>query len=201
LLSLASCARDQQLVAITIQPAAATFLGPNAGGQILFTAIGSYIHPPVSKDITSQVTWKTDVPQIINVNGGVVTTTGGGCGIANISASTTMGTGNGRGLAIGYATVTVDDVTISNCPGGSATQGSVVVSLSGSGTVVSTPAGINCPTGACGALFPVGSSVVLNATPGTGATSVAWSGNCTPSGNTCVAVVSTTPAIVTARFQ
>jgi hypothetical protein len=201
LLSLASCARDQQLVAITIQPAAATFLSPNASGLIQFSAIGSYIHPPVSKDITAEVTWKADIPGLVNVVAGAVTTNGGGCGITNISASTTKGTGNGGGLIIAYATVTVDDVTVVNCPGGSASLGVVQVALSGSGTVVSAPAGINCPTGNCGAQFPIGSPVVLNATPGTGATSVAWTGNCTASGNTCSLVVTSTPSIVTAVFN
>lgn len=198
---LSSCARDQQLVTITIQPASGTFLSPTAGGEIHFTAIGSYIHPPVTKDITSQVTWKTNIPQLINVGAGVVTTTGAGCGIANISASSTTGTGPSGNLVIAYATVTVNDPTVAACPGGTTTQGSVVVQLSGSGTVASTPAGIDCPAKSCGAQFPVGTSVVLNATPGTGATRVVW-GNCPAvSTNTCAVVVGPSPVVVTATFQ
>lgn len=197
---LSSCARDQQLVTITIQPATGTFLSPTAAGEIHFTAIGSYIHPPVTKDITSQVTWKTNIPQLINVTAGVVTTTGTGCGIANISASSTTGTGPSGNLIIAYATVTVNDPTVAACPGGTTTQGSVVVSLSGSGTVVSTPPGITCP-GSCGAQFPVGTSVVLNATPGAGATTVVWGSCPAVSTNTCAVVVGPSPVVVTAHFQ
>ena len=199
LTSLSSCGRDRQLVTITIQPASATFLSPNAGGQIQFTAIGSYIHPPISKDITNEVTWKTNVSQIINLNAGAVTTTGNGCGIANISAGTTRGTGPSGNLIIGYATVTVNDAAVSTCPGGTTTQGAVLVSLSGSGSVASVPGGITCPT-TCGALFQLGTTVVLNATPGSGATTVVW-GNCTASGNSCSVVVGPTPVTVTAHFQ
>jgi hypothetical protein len=201
LLSLSSCARDKQLVAITIQPASGTFLSPEATGSIQFTAIGSYIHPPVSSDITNQVTWKSDVPGIVNIIAGTVTTTGSGCGIANISASTTQGTGHSGNLVIGYATVTVNDPTVLSCPGGSVGQGSVLVAVSGNGKVVSVPSGINCP-GTCGALFSIGNQVVLNATPGSGATTVLWGGACMgTTGNSCAVLVGIKPVTATATFQ
>lgn len=202
LASLSSCAREQQLVGITIQPGTATFGAPDPNAQIVFTALGSYIHPPETKDLTSQVTWKSDVPQLLDVNAGVVSpAVGGGCGIVDISASYTKGSSPGGNLIMGYATVTIQNPAIAACPGGSATQGSVIVTLSGAGTVVSVPAGINCPGTACGALFTTGSSVVLTATPGTGATSVTW-GNCTAASNsTCSVTVAPTPTNVTATFQ
>jgi hypothetical protein len=200
LLILGSCAHDKQLIAITIQPAGGTFPSPNTTAPIQFAAIGSYIHPPVSSDITNQVTWQTDVAALVTVTNGAVVPTGKGCGIANISASTTKGTGPSGNLIIGYATVTVDDLTVPTCPGGTTTQSSVTVSLTGSGTVVSVPAGINCPSAVCGALFTVGSSVVLNATLGAGSTSITW-GNCTAAGNSCSVVVGSSPTVVTALFQ
>ena len=54
----------------------------------------------------------------------------------------------------------------------------------GSGTITSSPAGIDCTfdsdagtlTGQCGAIFPNGATVTLNATPLEGWTFVAWSG-------------------------
>ena len=52
-----------------------------------FTALGTFIHPPGTRDITNEVTWKADAPQVVNLNGGVVTTNGA-CGITNIYAST-----------------------------------------------------------------------------------------------------------------
>ena len=55
-----SCGRSQELVGIQVQPTSETFgasnipLIFNAGAQIQLRALGTYIHPPVTKDITSQ---------------------------------------------------------------------------------------------------------------------------------------------------
>src|SRR5438552_12759586 len=89
--------------------------------------------------------------------------TGAGCGIADISASTDKGTAPSGNLVIAYATVTVKDPSDPLCPGGTATEAVLTVALSGNGTVISSPAGIECPTTTCGAQFPKGSSVVLTA--------------------------------------
>ena len=56
LLSLSSCARNQELTAITIQPATFTFLSPDPTLSANFTALGTYIHPPETKDISALVT-------------------------------------------------------------------------------------------------------------------------------------------------
>ena len=48
----------------------------------------------------------------------------------------------------------------------------------GTGTVTSTPAGINCPT-TCSASFAPNTPVTLNETPGAGDTFAGWSGACT----------------------
>jgi chitodextrinase len=55
------------------------------------------------------------------------------------------------------------------------------VTTSGTGTVTSNPAGINCGT-TCSAAFASGSSVTLTATPGSGFTFNSWSGACSGSG-------------------
>jgi hypothetical protein len=63
-----SCAHSQQLVSIAIQPATETFgtsstpVIENAGAQVQLQALGTYIHPPVTKDITSQATWSSNTP-------------------------------------------------------------------------------------------------------------------------------------------
>jgi len=49
---------------------------------------------------------------------------------------------------------------------------------SGSGTVTSTPVGINCGN-TCATIFPLNSLVGLTATPGSGSTFSGWSGDCT----------------------
>jgi hypothetical protein len=52
-----SCGHEQQLVGISIQPAVETFgssttpVIANAGSSVQLRALGSYIHPPVTKDI------------------------------------------------------------------------------------------------------------------------------------------------------
>ena len=94
LLSSPSCGHDQQLVAITIQPDVETFGAPNiqvmdnAGATVQLRALGSYIHPPVTKDITSQVTWTSNTPELATVDAnGLLTATGHACGSALITAT------------------------------------------------------------------------------------------------------------------
>ncbi len=193
-----SCGHDLKLVSIAVQPPAAKFLTPDPKGQIVFTALGTYIHPPANRDITDKVTWKTDVPQLIQINAGVVSPLGG-CGIADISASLN----DGGNLVIGYATVTVNDPTNPICPGGNNAQAVVTVTLGGTaaGTVTSVPAGINCPAQTCGAQFIVGNTIVLNATPNANHGFGGWTGCPTPAGNTCSIVVPTGSTNVIATFN
>ena len=87
LLNLSSCARSQELVGITVTPqgSSITIAGSAPDEQVStqFTAIGSYIHPPETKDITTKAVWTTNTPDIIAVDPGkpgLVTTTGQGCG-------------------------------------------------------------------------------------------------------------------------
>jgi phospholipase C len=63
----------------------------------------------------------------------------------------------------------------------------LTVSVSGSGTVTSAPAGIDCPT-TCSASFNDGTNVTLSATPAAGSTFSGFSGACT--GLSCQLTVS-----------
>ncbi len=196
-----SCGQDHKLVAIEVQPSAGfNFGSPNPSAQGNFTAIGTFVHPPGTRDITNEVVWKTDIPQLLTINKGVVSPSGAGCGFADVSASLNSG-GN---FVIGYSTVTVSDPTNALCPGGSSTLGIVSVTLAGTGagtrTVTSAPAGITCPATTCIAQFTVGQTVGLSAVPGAG-TSVTWLGCTTVSGNTCSIVVPKGSTNVTATFN
>ena len=74
----------------------------------------------------------------------------------------------------------------------------LMVTVSGSGTVASTPAGINCPT-TCAASFTPGTTVTLSAAPAAGFTFSGFSGAC--SGASCqVALSSGQNASVSATF-
>lgn len=67
----------------------------------------------------------------------------------------------------------------------------------GSGTVTSSPAGINCGT-SCAADFAFNSTVTLTAAPATGSTFAGWSGACKGTG-TCSVQMSAS-RFVTATF-
>jgi M6 family metalloprotease-like protein len=98
---------------------------------------------------------------------------------------------NGIGVSVIGQTATGFQVAVSK--GGASYVLSVTVS--GTGTVTSSPAGINCSAGTCSASFPANTSVTL--TPSGGTLSV-WGGACSGSG-TCVVSMTATQA-VTAAF-
>ena len=94
LAALSGCGHDQQLVSITIEPATETFgaetipVNLDAGLNVQLRALGSYIHPPVTKDITNQVTWVSNTPDMVTVNAtGLITATGHSCGSTIITAT------------------------------------------------------------------------------------------------------------------
>jgi hypothetical protein len=193
-----SCGQDHKLVAIEIQPSGGfKFRTPDPSVKGVFTAIGTYVHPPGTADITSKVTWKTDVPQLLVINNGVVSPQPGNvCGVADVYANMNSG-GN---FVTANATVTVNDSTNVLCPGGSTTQGVVSVTVIGTGSVTSAPAGITCPSAACIAQFPAGQTMGLNAMPASG-TSVTWAGCTKVNGNTCSVLVTTGSTDLTATFN
>ena len=73
----------------------------------------------------------------------------------------------------------------------------LTVTVSGNGTVTSSPAGISCP-GDCMETYLDGTGVLLTATPGAGAVFSGWSGACTGTG-TCNVTMSAARS-VTATF-
>jgi hypothetical protein len=68
----------------------------------------------------------------------------------------------------------------------------------GSGSVVSNPAGIACPTD-CGQTYPSGTVVTLTAAPASGSTFAGWSGACTGTG--ACSVTMSAARTVTATFN
>ena len=212
-LSLPSCGHDQKLVTLTITPTTSTFLEPgfippppNPTQQ--YTAIATYIHPPATKDVTSQATWKIDNGVATLSSPGLFTATPppagsppgtrGPCGVADISASVPEGTGGSGNVVIALATVTVDDPANILCPGGGRLA-TLSVGVVGTGRVTSLPAAISCTAtgGTCVATYSVGASVLLTASQ----VPVVW-GNCPgATGDTCAVTIPTGGAAVTATFQ
>jgi len=190
LLSLSSCARDQKLQGITISPSAVTYGAAVPAGvtqvPVLLTAYGSYIHPPETKNITTSVTWSSDIALVATVDSSGNLTAGPNCGIANISASSyTSGNLNGN-VVVGFVTVTVQGPASLGCPQGGGTNNlSVTVTGGTNGIIVSSPAGINCGS-TCAAPFATGTTVVLTPTPNSGHTFGGWGVGCdTITGETC----------------
>jgi hypothetical protein len=203
-LLLPSCGHDQQLVSISVTPTTETFGAANipvsadAGLNVQLRALGTYIHPPVTKDITGQVTWASGTPGIATVNStGLLTATGVDCGGSIVSATITTnnsGTVSSKG-AIVTGTMTADVV----CFTGSGPILTVNFAGTGSGTVTSSPPALNC-VATCAASFPSGTPVILTATPN--GTFGGWSGSCdTSNGQTCTINSLTTNLAVTATFN
>jgi hypothetical protein len=204
-LSLPSCGHSQKLVSLEIQPGTFTFLDPYPTGTEQYTAIGTYIHPPATMDVTNQVTWKIDDGVVSMTTPGLFTPAPGYCGGGNISATVPEGTGGASNIMIAYATVTVDNPEVSTCPGGN-TEGtlSVQITPNGGGTVTSLTYGINCPSVTCIAVVPVGASVALTAAANSGYSFLTWTGCTTTTGangSVCTATIPVGGVGLVATFQ
>jgi hypothetical protein len=122
LLSLSSCAHSQQLVGITVSPQASTVtlsgVGQVVGTQ--FTAYGTYIHPPETRDLTGVAVWTTDSPTVIQIDPstpGLVNTTGYGCG-TNLGITATVHTSSNQSgnIVVGTSSMNVSFGTGVTCP-------------------------------------------------------------------------------------
>ncbi len=116
--ALPSCGLPQQLDGISVQPGTVTFGSPSTTLSTQLTAYGSYVHPVATKDVTSQAVWSTDIQGVVTVTTeGLVTPTGNGCGVVNVSASITNSPHTPKGQVYrGHAVVTVDDINNPSCP-------------------------------------------------------------------------------------
>ena len=202
-IGLTSCAHEQQLTSITVQPKTETFGAANipvsadTGLNVQLRALGTFIHPPVTKDITDQVTWNSNTPDMVTVTpAGLLVVTGVACGNALVSATVTTNKSSGNrdssgAIVTGYMTANV--VCFSSGP-------TLTVNFvgTGSGTVTSSPSGLSCAT-TCSAHFPSG-TVTLTATPNGSSTFGGWSGCDSTSGQACT-VNLTSDRTVTVTFN
>lgn len=107
LLNISSCARDQRLESITLQPSGGfVFEGP--GAQAQFIALGTFIHPPETKDVSDKVVWSLDIANFgtITQQGVVTYIRGDGCGSGLVNATYNNPPGNPNGsVIVGSASV------------------------------------------------------------------------------------------------
>jgi hypothetical protein len=218
LVSLNSCGRDQQLVSIQVQPSVENFgastipVSANAGSTVQLRALGTYIHPPVTKDITNQVTWASNDTQMMTVDAttGLLTATGLSCGGSLVSATMTTNTSAGGisstgAVVTGFMTGNVICFT-GTSSGGGTTGPSLTINFtgSGSGTVTSSPAGLSCASSSVSCTsssFASGTTVTLTAVAS--GTFGGWGGCDTVDGTGLVCTVNnlTAARAVTASFN
>lgn len=214
LLSVSSCGDPQELVSISVQPGTETFGASNipvsadAGLTVQLRALGTYVHPPVTKDITNQVTWTSNDPQMVTVNSaGLATATGESCGGTLISATVTTnadgsGVSSSGAIVTAFMTANVTCFVSTTSGGGSGPTITVNFAGTGAGTVSSQPAGINCAStdGTCVGTFATGTTVVLTATAL--GTFGGWGSGCDSiSGETCTINSVTSDVAVTVTFN
>ena len=213
LLVVSSCGDPQELVSIEVQPGTETFgttstpVPSLAGAQVQLRALGSYVHPPVTKDITNQVTWASNTPQMVTVNStGLITVTGEACGGTLVSATVTTNH-DGSGLSSSGAVVTgfmTADVTCQTTTNGGGSGGEEALTLTfagnGSGTVASSPLGLSCSS-ACLGQFTNGTTVTLTATATGGSQFTSWVGCDTPGTTNPCMVTMTGNRTVTVSFN
>jgi len=202
LLAMLSCAHDQQLVGITIKPETENFGAADPALNVQLRALGTYIHPPVTKDITSQVTWASNTTNMVTVSsGGLLSPAGFACGNALVSATVLTNHSSGNrsssgAIVTGYMTA---NVACLNTTGPTLT----VDFLGGIGNISSSPLGLSCASTAvtCSQSFVSGTPITLTATPTPPFTAVTW-GNCpSPSGLVCTITSLTANTIVTVTFN
>jgi hypothetical protein len=214
LLSVSSCGDPQELVSISIQPSTETFgtsdtpVNEDAGLNVQLRALGTYVHPPATKDITSQVTWNSNTPQMITVSSsGLMAATGEACGGTLVSA--TLQTNHDAGgvsasgnVVTAYMTANVTCFTGTTSGGGTQPLLSLSFAGTGTGTVSSSPAGLNCAStnGPCSASFASGTTITITATPVGTSTFSGWTGGCVGSGSSCTFSL-TADTSVTATFN
>lgn len=202
LLDLSSCARNQQLTGIAITPSAGgTFGAVDPSLFFQFKAIGTYIHPPKTVDITNQVSWQSDNPQVIQITSTGMASPNQNCGVAQVFAEMHQ---DGNDIVSNQDSITVNGPAADGCtPAGP--QPTLTVNISGTGTVVSNPPGIDCSGNgssvvSCNSTFITGTTVNLTGTPTGTSTIVGWSG-CNSSSGTQCSVVLENSVTVTATFQ
>jgi hypothetical protein len=195
-------------VSIQIQPSSETFGASNTplvqdvGLKAQLTAMGTYVHPPVTKDITSQVTWASNETQVVTVTpSGLITVVGVACGGSVISA-TVQTNADASGVSSSGAIVSGNILATVVCFTGTGPTITIDFAGTGSGTISSSPAGLGCaatPGGSCTGSFPTGTDVTLTAVPN--GTFGGWAGCNINSGTTCVLQDLTSDVTVTATFN
>ena len=162
-LTVSACDQTQDITSITVSPSSATVSQTNE--QTQFIAIGK-TSAGDQTDVTSLVSWSSSNP-------GAATVSNTGLATA-LLCETTQITAEYNNSLISQGTLTV------SCTPPTSIEVVVIQTGSVHGTVVSSPAGIDCGT-TCGATFSEGMGMSLTATP----TPSSWTNCPQPLGAVC----------------
>jgi hypothetical protein len=136
LLPITSCTSSPSLTSIVVTPNVVNFGGQGVTSQL--TAMGSYTHPghpPITKDLTDQVTWATSADQCVTVTKtGFITSGGNIC--SNILVTASMPGFNG--LISGTMTVNVTQPSSGGGGGGTTIPDVTSISIIPASATVST---------------------------------------------------------------
>jgi hypothetical protein len=186
------------LTAITVYPTtgqAVTYLGEPSQ----FIAIGTYNANPMTQDLTDQVSWQSSDVEVATVNSA-------GLALGNSIGSTTItatGTSNTGAAIVGTSILAVGALPPPPPPGNVPLPLLSVYAVGlGTGTVTSSPEGVNCVSGAgCTGNFVLNSTVTLTAIPAAGSSFGGWSANCLPDTTTTCKIVMSNNEPVGAIFN
>lgn len=186
------------LTAISIIPGPTSQLVQTPGETAQFIAIGTFSGNPATQDMTNKVTWSSSDVRLATINSNGLATDVGTNGTEPAKTTITAIALNNEG-----ATITgVSDLTVHNIGNNILPSLTVYKVGQGSGAVVSSPAGINCGSGAgCTASFTLNSTVTLTATPDQNSNFAGWSANCIPTNQPTCSVVMTDNATVGVIFN
>ena len=113
------CGHPTTMTSMTINPTTAGVVGTGGGGQIQFKAYGNFINPTGTREITTQVTWQSLVPEVATVDQKGLATSGTVCGVAGLVATAhtpLIGPGASNSVVTGTASFIVADPNNKGCP-------------------------------------------------------------------------------------
>ena len=150
--------------------------------------MGTYEHPPETKNITDLVTWSVDSQNLVSITDTSLVTAVSICGSGNLYASYY----DSPNQVTGSAFITGGGAGTAAC-----NQAVLTVELWEREDVVDSTGAIKCP-GTCSADYALGSTIGLTATPG--ASLITWTIAIAFTGNTCTVVLNV-DTTVTATFH
>ena len=175
---------------LTIIPGPASIPSPTSaaaarvGETTQFLAIGNLSGVGATQDLTNMVRWVSSDVEVATIN-----QTGLATGVAVVgSASTTTITAIAT-TASGSVITATSTLTVTPSTGAVHLPTLAIYKVgSGTGTVISSPTGIDCgPQATCTGDFQLSAPVMLTAKPDSGSSFGGWSANCVPSNSlTCM---------------